>query len=497
MVFPIANANQVEEAKPIPTTQTRDISSITTQKCEPSAERRALLKVDLTVLPLLTLGLLVFQLDRMNLSSALTAGFMDDINIDQSTVNLGNQLMFLGIVLLEIPFNLILQRLGPRKWIPAQVLTFGLIATLQMLVRDRNGFLVVRSILGLAEAGYIPASIYTLSTWYRRQELSTRVAVFFFGMFGGNALSPILASGVLLLDGKQGLKGWQWLFLLEGAFTMLVGFLLLSILPGSPDEPRPLLLPRGIFAFTEKDRSIIQARLEDDHPDRSTRSKRTPIPWKLIRQCLLHYKRYPSLLSTFCVFSTWTPLMTYTPSIFVSLNFSRVPANALAAVGASLALLVILFFARLSDRTNRRGPCVMAAQVCYLITLIVARQVQPTAGRWTRVGLWTTVNAFAVGYHPIHNTWVQLNTHSPAERSVTIAMWVMFAITGNMVGSQLFQARDAPRYEDGLLYMIVLVSVGIALAALQEAVYLAHNRKVREGRSTAVEGERVARVYVP
>jgi MFS family permease len=375
----------------------------TAPKWPPDDEKRAVRKIDMTVLPLLFLGLLVFQLDRMNLASALTGGFRENINIDQSTVNLGNQIMFLGVIVFEIPFNMLLQRVGPRKWIVAQVLIFGLTATIQVLIKDRSGFLVMRAVLGLAEASYIPSSIYTLSTWYRKRELGTRVAVFFFGMFGGNALSPVLASGILQLDGMRGIAGWQWLFLLEGVMTTAVGFLLLLFLPGSPDEPRPLV-ESGLVAFTAKDLCILRDRLEDDDSEKRTGAQGMAIPWKLVRQTVLHYRRWPSYLSTFCVFATWSPLTTYTPSIFLDLGFDRIHANALAAVGASLALVVVFAFARLSDRTNRRGQCVILAQICYLITLVVARQVQPTAGRWSRWGLWTAVNAFAVGYHPIHNT---------------------------------------------------------------------------------------------
>lgn len=90
---------------------------------------------------------------------------------------------------------------------------FGLIATLQVFIKERKGFLVSRSFLGLAEAGYIPGAVYTLSTWYTKRELAKRVAILFFGMFGGNAISPLLASGILKLDGERGLSGWQWLFL--------------------------------------------------------------------------------------------------------------------------------------------------------------------------------------------------------------------------------------------------------------------------------------------
>ena len=90
---------------------------------------------------------------------------------------------------------------------------FGVVATLQVFLRDRAGFLAARVILGFCESGYIPGAIYTLSTWYKKRELAKRVAILFFGMFGANAISPVLASGILKLDHVRGLHGWQWLFL--------------------------------------------------------------------------------------------------------------------------------------------------------------------------------------------------------------------------------------------------------------------------------------------
>ena len=170
-------------------------------------------RVDFSVLPLLVLGLFVFQLDRMNLASALTGGFAKDTKISQADINLGNLLMFGGVVLLEVPSNMALQAIGPRKWLSAQVFMFGLVATLQFRIRNRAGFLACRIVLGLTESGYIPGSLYTLGSWYRRRDLARRVGLFFFGMFGGNAVSPLLASAILHLDHKGGLRGWQWLFL--------------------------------------------------------------------------------------------------------------------------------------------------------------------------------------------------------------------------------------------------------------------------------------------
>ncbi|PON27805.1 inner membrane transporter yfaV [Trichoderma gamsii] len=409
----------------------------------PAEELKARTKVDTTVLPLLFLGLLVFQLDRMNIASALTGGFAVDIGVTQSTINLGNQLMFMGIVVFEIPCNMALQRVGPRKWISAQVLVFGFIAIMQVFIKNRGGFLATRLLLGFAEAGYIPGACYTLSTWYTKRELAKRVAIFFFGMFGGNAISPLLASGILQLDGHRGLRGWQWLFLLEGLFTISVSVILLLFLPGSPSHPKPLF-GQGLIKFTEMDSNILRRRLELDGGEDLDEQGLKKIPLAIIWKTVTHYRRWPHFVSTFVVFSTWSPLTTYTPSIIMSLGFDRTRANALAAVGAFIALAVVFSFAFISDRTNQRGASVIAAQTCYLVTLIVAHQVQPHVGKWSRWGLWTAVNSFAVGYHPIHNSWVQLNCTDPREKSISIAMWVMSAISGLMVGTQYFQADDKP-----------------------------------------------------
>lgn len=104
-----------------------------------------------------------------------------------------------------------------------------------------------------------------------------------------------------------------------------------------------------------------------------------------------------------------------------SLGFEKYEANALCAIGGLMSLVVVFFFACLSDKTNRHGVAVMTAISCYLIVLVVAKTVHPHVGKWSRFGLWTAINAFAVGYHPIHNTWVQVNCKDPGERSVSIA----------------------------------------------------------------------------
>ncbi|KAB8261228.1 major facilitator superfamily domain-containing protein [Aspergillus pseudonomiae] len=423
----------VSHTKPDLNYSERESNSDTETLWSAVSEQKTRRKIDLSVLPLLLLGMTVFQLDRMNIASALTGGFGKDIHIDQSTVNLGNQLMFLGIIVLEIPSNLVLQKLGPDKWIPAQVLAFGTMATFQVFLRNRTGFLVVRSLLGLAEAGYIPASLYTLSKWYAKAELAKRVGIFFFGMFGGNAISPLIGAAILKLDGKYGLKGWQWIFLIEGIFTITTAILILLLLPQSPSNPRPYLLNRGVIAFSPEDREVLltrSSRREEGEGECESESEREIAdssklgltPASHIKKALLNYRRWPHFLLAPCVFSTWSPLTTYTPTIMMTLGFTRLQSNALTAIGATLALPLVFLFAYISDRTARRGLTVIAAVTCYLIVLIVCRCLLPRAeGKWTRFGIWTVINAFAVCYHPVHNTWLQLNCGCAGERSIAIA----------------------------------------------------------------------------
>ncbi|KAF7588373.1 hypothetical protein BBP40_005766 [Aspergillus hancockii] len=458
------------QSKPEPSYTEQESSSDTESSWGAEAEQKARRKIDLSVLPLLLLGMTVFQLDRMNVASALTGGFGKDIAINQSTVNLGNQLMFLGIVVLEIPSNLLLQKIGPDKWIPVQVFAFGTIATFQIFLRNRTGFLVIRSMLGLAEAGYIPAALYTLSTWYEKHELAKRVGIFFFGMFGGNAISPLLGAGILQLDGRHGLKGWQWIFLIEGMITFIAATLILLFLPRSPERPRPCLLNRGPVHFTTQDQEILAARTTR----RGSSHGKGVSPASGIRKAILNYRRWPHFLLAPCVFSTWSPLTTYTPTIIMSLGFTRIQANALGAIGASMALPLVFLFSWVSDQTGKRGLTVIVAILCYLIVLVVSRCLLLHLGKWNRFGMWTLINAFAVCYHPVHNTWLQLNCPDPAERRV------MSSNAGLMAGTQIFQASDSPTYLTGLITMIALVASALALAVVQEVIYLKLNSRARK-----------------
>lgn len=310
-------------------------------------------------------------------------------------------------------------------------------------------------------------------------------------MFGGYALSPVLCSAILLLAGKRNIAGWRWIFLIEGLLTILVAGLMLLFLPGSPGNPYPLLF-KNLSIFSENEMLILKNRLVDSE---DVDEQLHPITKVDIKNTILEWRRYPHLIATSIVFATWSPLTTYTPTIIQLAGFTRVQANALTAIGGFLAVFVVFVFGVISDRTNARGLTVLVATFLYGVTLIILHEVLPQVDshRWKVFGLWTLVNAFAVGYHPVQNTWLQLNCTTPQERSISIALWVMFAMIGLMAGSQLFRALDAPTYSKASLAMICMVFGGFVISLLQFLIYYVHNRRTDKRSS---QGYEVAKFYL-
>lgn len=103
-----------------------------------------------------------------------------------------------------------LHRVGAHYWIPAQVVIWGVIECLQSLVKDSGGWYAARLFLGLAESGFIPGSLYTLSRWYTQGELAKRTVIFFWGASISSAFGSLISAGALHIDGQGGFHGWQW-----------------------------------------------------------------------------------------------------------------------------------------------------------------------------------------------------------------------------------------------------------------------------------------------
>jgi MFS family permease len=224
-------------------------------------------------MPLLTLGFFCLQLDRGNIANAITDNLMEDVGITQDQFNVGQQMLSLGIVLFEIPSNMILYRVGPGKWLTLQLFLFGTVSTFQSFQSSYGSFIVCRFLLGITESGFIPGGLWTLSTWYTRAETAKRVMFFYFGNQLGQASSKLLAYGILHMRGVAGKPGWFWLFVIMGIFTVFSGIILGIFLPDSFKNPHSTFLPK-VNIFSEREIHILQSRVALDDPMKAKKKKR-------------------------------------------------------------------------------------------------------------------------------------------------------------------------------------------------------------------------------
>jgi len=183
--------------------------------------------------PLMALMFLVNQLDRVNVSfAALTMN--RDIGLDTIAYAWGAGIFFLSYFAFEIPSNLILERIGARVWIARIMITWGLISGAMALVSGPVSFMVVRFLLGAAEAGFVPGLVFYITWWFPPGYRARATALFFFAAPLGNAVSGLLSVPLLKLDNLAGLAGWQWMFVIEALPALLLGLFVLRFLKDRP-----------------------------------------------------------------------------------------------------------------------------------------------------------------------------------------------------------------------------------------------------------------------
>ncbi|KAH6853956.1 major facilitator superfamily domain-containing protein [Chaetomium sp. MPI-CAGE-AT-0009] len=396
------------------------------------AEEKALVRrIDLLVMPLLILGFFALQLDRGNIGNALTDYFLRDVGITQFQFNIGQQLLSAGIVLLEVH---ILQR-------------------------------------GFYSAGFIPAGLFTITRWYKRDETSKRFSAYFIGNMLAGACSGLIAYGILHMRGIAGLAGWQWLFLLEGLFTILIGVLFLTLFPRSSGNPVSLL---GFRYFSEREAQILQQRVLRDDPTKF--QPRRSVSWAEAKATFTNWRLLPHILLTLTCLAPATTMGAYAPSLVVSFGFDRLKSNAMVSIGSWCLIITNILWGTIADKTGRRGPLVfLGILILWGLTLGNRLLVESTNGN-LRFGVLAAGIAFQGTFHPVHGSWLALNAKTAGERSITMALFIMSANLSGIIGGQLFQARDAPLYKTGWTVILALVSVGVVMAIAVNVQYWVLNR---------------------
>jgi MFS transporter, ACS family, tartrate transporter len=306
---------------------------------ESALERETMRKVSLRLLPFLFILYLFNFVDRSNV--ALAALQMNrDLHFSASAFGFGAGIFFAGYALFEVPSNLLLARVGARRWIARIMISWGFLAAAMMLVRTPIQFYVVRFLLGVAEAGFLPGVVFYLTQWFPRERRARATSRFFIalpmsGIFGG------FFGGYLLgLDGLRGLHGWQWLFLLEGLPSILIGFSVLWYLTDKPEHARWL-------RDDQREWLVEKMKIDQVHSGSADKMSaldaiRMPILWILAAPYFL-------MLTAGYGYTFWAPTV-----IRDTLHTSNSATGFVTATIACVSMIFMLLHAASSDRHHER-----------------------------------------------------------------------------------------------------------------------------------------------
>jgi ACS family tartrate transporter-like MFS transporter len=301
-------------------------------------EERAIRKITWRLIPFLMLLYFVAFLDRINVGfAALTMN--RDVGLTPQMFGLGSGIFFLGYFLFEVPSTVILHKVGARFWIGRVMITWGLVSVAMAFTRGPISFYVLRFLLGLAEAGFFPGIILYLSYWFPSNHRSAVTAMFMAAAPAAGLIGSPISGALMQLDGLMGLRGWQWLFLLEGFPALVLGFITFRFLTDRPAVARWL---------TEEERSWLSSAIDREESGirdpRSHSAWRALADWKVLALSLAYFGTSAGLYTI----GFWAPL------IVKKLGFSVFNVGLLVAIPNLVAVIGMILWSRNSDRTGER-----------------------------------------------------------------------------------------------------------------------------------------------
>ena len=438
-------------------------------------------KIARRILPLLFAGYFLAILDRVNVGFAKLQ-MAGELGLSDAVYGFGAGVFFVGYFLFEVPSNLILARVGARRWIARIMLTWGAVSAMFVFLGGLHwgplatafgttdaefSFYALRFVLGLAEAGFFPGVILYLTYWFPAARRAHVLALFIIAIPLASAIGSPLSGLILQLAGSAGaLRGWQWLFLIEALPSLLLGLIVLAKLPDGP---------RTAAWLSVEERELVEAALAQDDLAKQVKGHRIDL-WPIFRD----WRVWALALADFLRAMVGNVLNYWMPTLVQELGIPKqayLEVGMVSAIPWSISALLMVIIARHSDTTGERrwhatlsilvsaiGLSMLAfAGHAPVISVIALTLVATGSMAWLAI-FWTLPSAFLSG----------------AAAAAGIAWINAISQLGGFVGPDMLGRIRAGNAGDNSLAFLILA--GCALVAASLTVLL--TRPVREPRAT-------------
>lgn len=408
-------------------------------------EKSTIAKISSRILPFLIAAFFTSFIDRVNVGFAALQ-MNKQLGFTATVFGWGVGAFFLSLCLFEVPANILMARVGARRWICRIMVSWGIVSAATAFVVGIKSFLALRFLLGLMEAGFFPGVILCLGTWFPREHRARVLGYFLIAMPLANFIGSPLSGALLSLDGRMGLHGWQWLFLIEAVPAVLLGVLALFILPDDPAQA-------SYLAPEQRDWLVAQLAAELEEP--------VAVASESIWQGILH----PRVLGLAVIYAgsvgTNYALSYWQPQMIKSFGLTNLQVGLVNAIPFGIGSIALYLWSRDSDRRRERLwhtaiPLIVSAaglMACMFLNTLV-----PTLAALT-VAL--------AGCYAVKAPLFALSAESLSKKLAPAGIGQVCAI-GNIAGflcpTLMGWLRDRTHsFKAGLLPMVILALLGVVI----------------------------------
>ncbi|KAL6353849.1 hypothetical protein LRP88_12844 [Fusarium phalaenopsidis] len=411
-------------------------------------KKKVLWKVDVRLVPFLTLLYLFAYIDRANIGNAKIEGLVEDLGMTDDQYRICLSIFYVPYILFEIPSNHYLNKMKRLSiYISAIVIAWGLVMTFSGLTQNFGGLLAIRLLLGATESGFFPGSILIISKWYLPNETQTRIA----------------------MDGVGGLEGWRWIFLLEGIVTVLLGVLTYFWLIDSPalssgwlesDEVRYLELRQGADLSR---RAMARVKKEGSGSDTRKALISVLCDWQIWMHGIIYWSNtVPNNALKFTM-----------PQIVRNMGFEATRAQLLTIPPYIIGAISAFVSSWFADRFSWHMPFIVGPQ---LVVIVAYSILYAMAGDITNnvPACYFSICLACLGLFPINpcgNAWNLNNLAGPSKRAMGIAFMLCIGNVGGIIGGFIYIGSEKPKYPTGFGSSLGFVAAGALACLVVEALY--------------------------
>ncbi|KAF2022394.1 MFS general substrate transporter [Aaosphaeria arxii CBS 175.79] len=405
-------------------------------------EKKLVRKIDMFLMPTIWVLYCFSFMDRTNIGNAKVAGMDKDLGLTSTQYFLAIVVFQVGYVIAEVPSNMILSRTRPSRYVPFLMLLWGSVAALMSLVKTPAQLLGMRFLLGVMEAGFSPAVLFIISSWYRRHEQSKRFMCFLSAGILSGAFGGIIAGAITkTMEGAHGIAGWRWLFIVEGVATVGIAFIAPFCLLDYPATSKQL---------TQSERDLAVARLKADGiTSGGANGEVAEIShWLAFVHAVSNWRLWLLCAGYMTIIGCYS-LSYFNPVLVSGLGYKGSEAQYMTVPLYVVAFAIAVPSCIVADRIPRFRPIMVCAVLvggslfCALSAGIYAYIPRYVFLCFINSAIWTanplSLSFASVSMGPLH----------PETRAVSLAILNGMANLAQIYGSYLFPAEDAPKYLKG------------------------------------------------